>query len=59
MCVCVHYGDYTTMFLSLCLLRESLEVIQTLSDLLVLALPVVQECCLLRLVDIRAKARVA
>ena len=54
--VCVHYGDYQTMFLCLCPLREYLEVIQILSDLLVLALSVVQECCLLRHVDSRAKA---
>ena len=55
-CVRVHYGDYQTMFLCLYPLRESLEVIQILSDLLVLALSVVQECCLLRHVDSRAKA---
>ena len=55
-CVRVHYGDYPTMFLCLYPLRESLEVIQILSDLLVLALSVVQECCLLRHVDSRAKA---
>ena len=55
--VCVHYGDYQTMFLCLCPLRESLEVIQILSDLLVLALFVVQECCLLRLVDSRVEMR--
>ena len=55
-CMCALYGDYQAMFLCLCPLRESLEVIQILSDLLVLALFVVQECCLLRLVDSRAKA---
>ena len=55
-CVRVNYGDYQTMFLCLYPLRESLEVIQILSDLLVLALSVVQECCLLRHVDSRAKA---
>ena len=55
-CVRVHYGDYQTMFLCLYPLRESLEVIQILNDPLVLALSVVQECCLLRHVDSRAKA---
>ena len=43
-CVRVHYGDYHTQFLCLYPLRESLEVIQILNDLLVLALSEVQEC---------------
>ena len=52
----MHYGDYQTMFLCSYPLRESPEVIQILSDLLVLVLSVVQECCLLRHVDSREKA---
>ena len=55
--VCVHYGDYQTIFLCSCPLRESLEVIQILNVLLVLALFVAQECCLLRLVGSRVEMR--